>query len=85
MIKVSNFFLLFILSSSIMYAQSPKNSLPKKISEHKEIKAANHLKKELEMKQLTVRPERIADTATFFQNADKRKNKKCSGKRSRKD
>lgn len=72
-----NFLPLFIYTSSVMYAQTPKDSLPAKVSEQKEIKATNHLRKEMEQKQLSAQPERIADTASRFQSTDKRKTKKC--------
>lgn len=70
------FLTLFTLSSSVMYAQTSKNSSPAKPSEQKEIKATNHLRKELEQKQLTASPERIAETTTSLRSTDKRKNKK---------
>ncbi len=71
-----NFFASFIFISSSMHAQTSKDSLPAKSSEQKEIKATNHLKKELEQKQLSAPPERIADT-TSLKSTDKRKYKKC--------
>ena len=67
------FLFIFILTSSVMYGQTSRESLPAKISEQKEIKAANRLKKEIEQKQLTTPPERIADRTVLL----KVKNKKC--------
>lgn len=75
--KAFNFISLFILTSSAMYAQSPKDSFPARVSEQKEIKATDHLKKELEQKQLTALPERIGDSTINLSTSDKRKNKKC--------
>lgn len=65
----------FILTASMMYAQTSTGSPRSKVSEQKEIKATNHLKKEIERKQLTVPPQRIADTAASCQPAPKRKKK----------
>lgn len=58
-----------------MHAQSAKSSSPK-ISEQKEIKATNHLKKKMEMKQLTAPPERIADIAAVLKISAIKKNKR---------
>jgi hypothetical protein len=69
--------LLFIFISSSVCAQSPDDSISAKPFEQKEIKAADHLRKELEQKQLTALPERIADTTTLLQSRHKRNNKKC--------
>jgi len=71
-----NLLSLFILTSSVMYAQTPKDSMPAKVSEQKEIKATNHLRKEMEQKQLTAPPERIEDSNASLKTIDKRKNKK---------
>lgn len=76
---------LFILASSVMYAQTPKESVPAKVSEQKEIKATDHLRKEIEQRQLTAPPERIAETTASSQSADKPKNKKCMYNRRKKD
>jgi hypothetical protein len=56
-----------------MYGQTSRESLPPKISEQKEINAANRLKKEIEQKQLTTPPERITDRTGLL----KVKSKKC--------
>ncbi len=63
-----------------MYAQTPKDSMPAKGSEQKEIKATNHLKKEIEQKQLTAPPERLADTTGTLRTSDKRKKKSVINK-----
>lgn len=68
--------LLFVFISSCMYAQNSKDSLPEKTAEQHEIKAANHLKKDLEQKQLMAPPERIADTSAAGNFKEKRKSKK---------
>lgn len=73
-----NFLFLFIFTSSVMYGQTSKKSLPEKISEQKEIKATNHLKKEIEQKQLTTPPERIGNDTASTRSTDKRKGKKCN-------
>lgn len=75
--KICNFLPLFMLTCSVIHAQSSKDSLPAKSFEQKEIKATNHLKKELEQKQLSAPPERIADTSFLIKKEDKRKKKKC--------
>jgi len=74
---IYTFFALFIFISSSVHAQSYKDSLPSKSVEQKEMKATNHLKKELELKQLSAQPERITDTMAFFKNTDKKKHKNC--------
>ena len=71
--KLYNFLFIFMLTSSVMYGQTSRESLPPKISEQKEINAANRLKKEIEQKQLTTPPERIADSTVSL----KVKSKKC--------
>ncbi len=72
-----HFFTIFILISSTMHAQNPQDSVHAKPSEQKEIKATNRLKKELEQKQLSAPPERIAVTKDDWQHTVKKKNKKC--------
>lgn len=77
---------LFILTSSVMFAQSPKDSVPAKVSEQKEIKATNRLRKEMEQRQLTAPPERMAaDDSVSSTSAHKPKNKKCRYFRRKKD
>ena len=66
---------LCIFSSFVMHAQSDKSSLPK-TAEQKEIKATNHLKKKMEIKQLTARPEQIADSAALVKTTEIKKNKR---------
>lgn len=70
-----NFITLSILFTSVMHAQPIKSSLPN-ISEQKEIKATNHLKKEIEMKQLKAQPEKIADSAAVLKTSEIIKNKR---------
>lgn len=72
-----NFLFIFILTSSVMYGQTSKESLPAKISEQKEIKATNRLKKEIEQKQFTATPERTGDSTALLKSTDKKKSKKC--------
>ncbi len=72
-----SFFAFFIFISSSACTQNFKDTLPPKVSEQKEIKATNELKKKLEQKQLSAPPERIAGTKTSWKSTDKRKNKKC--------
>lgn len=84
--KISHvFLLLFILSSSVLYAQTHKDFSPVKVSEQKEIKATNYLKKEIEQKQLTAPPERLADTAATSKNLNKKKKKKQSKASNKRD
>lgn len=71
--KLYKLLFIFMLASSIMYGQTSRESLPPKISEQKEINAAKRLKKEIEQKQLTTPPERIADRTALL----KVKSKKC--------
>ena len=71
--KLYIFLFIFILTSSVMYGQTSRGSLPARISEQKEINATNRLKKEIEQKQLTTRPERIAGRTVLL----KVTNKKC--------
>lgn len=75
--KLYNFFAFFIFISSSVCAQQYKDSLHGKAGEHNEIRATNHLKKELEQKQLSAPPERIADTTAVLKTQNKTKNKNC--------
>lgn len=60
--KFYYFLPVFIFSASITYGQAPEKKLPAKPAEQKEIIANDHLRKELEQKQLLASPERIADS-----------------------
>jgi hypothetical protein len=72
-----HFFTIFIFISSTMHAQNTQDRVHAKPSEQKEIKATNHLKKELEQKQLSAPPERMAVTKDARHHTVKKKNKKC--------
>ena len=52
-----------IFTSSLLIAQS-KNSRPAPVIEQQEIKGDNHLRKELQQKQITATPERLTDTSS---------------------
>lgn len=85
--KIPFSLILFVMFISLdVFAQKPTDSLSANSYEQKEIKATNHLKRELDQKQLSASPEKIADTVAQLETADKKRDKKrrphCAAKKS---